>query len=567
MSQPPPPLPPALAKLLYDGYQHQLRGQYEDAARAYRKILKTAPDHADVIQLLGICRARQGRELEAIELYRKALTRRPDDAKLHYNLALAYGALKREAEEVAAMGEAFARDPSLPLAANVLFPARRGTCDWRGHDRLLENLRLGAIGQSAPSIPFLTLYLDDPAMHLAGARRWVEAEKQPARPLVFDHAARRAATGPIRVAYVSADFRIHPTTHLIAGLLERHDRSRFEITAVSIGPDDGSPERARVKGAVDRFVDVEKASTEDIARQIAGLGIDIAVDLMGHTQGERMALFAHRPAPVQVGFLGYPGTSGASFFDYVIGDPVVLPFSDAPFYSEKIVQLPHCYQPNDPDLPVAEPPGRAACGLPEDAFVFVSFNAAWKLDPDTFSSFARILAAVPGSVLWLLEGRAGTDDNLRREAARRGLDPSRLVFAPRVPLKEHLARIGHADLFLDTFPYTAHTTASDALRRGVPIVTRTGRSFASRVADSLMRQVGLGDLATTTPAAFEALAVSLARDPSALAEVRARLQAGLPASPLFAVDLYARHIESAYETMAARMRAGVAPEAFAVAAL
>lgn len=565
MSQP-PALPPPLAKLLYDGYQQQLRGQYEDAARAYRKILKSAPDHADVIQLLGICRARQGREIEAIELYRKALARRPDDAKCLYNLALAYGALKREAEEVAAMGEAFARDPTLPLAANVLFPARRAACDWRGHDRLLENLRLGAIGQSAPSIPFLTLYIDDPALHLAASRRWVEAERQPARPLVFDHSARRAATGPIRVAYVSADFRIHPTTHLIAGLLERHDRSRFEITAISIGPDDGSPERARVKAAVDRFVDVEKASTEEIARQIAGLGIDIAVDLMTHTKGERMSLFAHRPAPVQVSFLGYPGTSGAPFFDYIIGDPVVLPFADAPFYSEKIVQLPYCYQPNDPDLPVGEPPGRAACGLPEDAFVFGAFNAASKLDPQTLSSFVRILEAVPGSVLWLLEGGPGTADNLRREAKLRGLDPARLIFAPRAELKEHLARIGHADLFLDTFPYTAHTTASDALRRGLPIVTRTGRSFASRVAESLMRQVNLGDLAVTTPAAFEDRAIALARDPAALAEVRARLQAALPGSPLFAVDRYARHIESAFETMAARMRAGAQPEAFAVPA-
>ena len=565
MSQP-PALPPPLAKLLYDGYQQQLRGQYEEAARAYRKILKSAPDHADVIQLLGICRARQGREIEAIELYRKALARRPDDAKCLYNLALAYGALKREAEEVAAMGEAFARDPSLPLAANVLFPARRATCDWRGHDRLLENLRLGATGQSAPSIPFLTLYIDDPALHLAASRRWVEAERQPTRPLTFDHSARRAATGPIRVAYVSADFRIHPTTHLIAGLLERHDRSRFEITAISIGPDDGSPERARVKAAVDRFVDVEQASAEDIARQIAGLGIDIAVDLMTHTKGERMSLFAHRPAPVQVSFLGYPGTSGAPFFDYVIGDPVVLPFADAPFYSEKIVQLPHCYQPNDPDLPVGEPPGRAACGLPEDAFVFGAFNAASKLDPQTLSSFVRILEAVPGSVLWLLEGRPGTADNLRREAKLRGLDPARLVFAPRAELKEHLARISHADLFLDTFPYTAHTTASDALRRGLPIVTRTGRSFASRVAESLMRQVNLDDLAVTTPAAFEARAIALARDPAALAGVRARLQAALPGSPLFAVDRYARHIESAFETMAARMRAGAPPEAFAVPA-
>lgn len=564
-SSAPAPLPPALAKLLYDGYQHQLRGQYEEAARAYRKILKAAPDQADVLHLLGIVRARQSRELEALEHYRKALARKPDDAKILYNLALAYGALEREAEAVDTMGQAFRLDPTLPLAARLLFPARRATWDWRDHDRMFGSLKAAEPGPGMPPVaPFLLLYADDPALHLVGARRMVEAEKMPARPLAFDHAARRTSQGSIRLAYLSADFRLHPTTQLIAGLLARHDRSRFEVTAISIGPDDGSPERAKVMGAVDRFLDRHTASAEAIAQEVATLGIDVLVDLMGHTKGERMGVFAHRPAPVQVGFLGYPGTSGAPFFDYVIADPVVLPFSDAAFYSEKIVHLPDCYQPNDPDLPVATRPDRAACGLPDDAFVFVCSNSASKLDPEVFSSFVRIVSAVPGSVLWLLEGRDGGADNLRREAARRGLDPARLVFAQMVPLADHLARLGLADLFLDTFPYTAHTTASDALRMGVPLVTRTGRSFASRVADSLLRQVDLADLATDSIVAFEAKAIALARDPQALAGVRARLAAALPGSALFDVERYARHMERAYETMVARMRTGQAPTAFAV---
>jgi len=560
----PPPLPTALARLLQDGYQHQLREQYEEAARLYRKILKVVPDHADVLHLLGIVRARQGREPEAVELYRKALARRPGDAKAWYNLALAHGALEQKDACVVAMERAFALDPTLPLAANVLFPARRGAWNWRDHAALLAAVRRSAMGEGAPVLPFLALYLDEPGLHLSAARRMVAAEKMPRQPLAFDHSARRAASGPIRLAYLSADFRNHATTHLISRLLARHDRSRFEVTAVSIGPDDGSAHRRAVEGAVDHFLDLEKAGAEDIAREVAALGVDILVDLMGHTMGERMAVFAHRPAPVQVGYLGYPSTSGAPFFDYVIADPGVLPFSEAPFFSEKIVHLPDTYQPNDPDLPVGPRPSRADAGLPEDGFVFCAFNGAAKLDPDTFSAHMRILSAVPGSVLWMLEGRKDGPDNLRREAAARGIDPARLVFAGMAPLADHLARVALADLFLDTFPYTAHTTASDALRMGVPIVTRAGRSFASRVAASLMAQMDCADLVTTDPAAFEARAIGLARDPAALAAARARIAAARATSPLFDIDRYARHLERAFEAMAGRFRAGLPPEAFAV---
>ncbi|QRG08696.1 tetratricopeptide repeat protein [Xanthobacter dioxanivorans] len=558
------PLPAHLATLLYDAYQHQLRAQYPQAARAYRKILQATPDNADVLQLLGIVRARQGREREAIALYLRALERRPDDAKAWYNLALAYGALGDQAQAVTAMTEAFVRDPHLPLAANVLIPAFRERWDWRGHAALWANARRGAVGESAPVMPFLMLHVDDPGLQFAAARRFVAADRPAVPKRDFDHTARRMATGPIRLAYLSADFRTHATTHLITQLFARHDRTRFEVTAISIGPDDGSPQRAGIVGAVDRFLDREKASCEAIAEEVSALGIDIFVDLMGHSRGERMRTFANRPAPVQVNYLGYPGTSGAPFFDYIIGDPVVLPFSLAGCFSEKIVQLPECYQPNDPGLPVSAAADRAACGLPPEAFVFCCFNVPEKLDPDTFSAFARIVSAVPGSVLWILEGLAGRRENLQREAAARGLDPSRLVFAPIVAPQAHLARVGLADLFLDTFPYTAHTTCSDALRRGVPVVTRSGAAFASRVAGSLLRQVDLADLVTTDVTAFEAKAIGLARDRAALAAVRARLQRALPHSPLYDIGRYTRHMERAYEIMAQRFRAGLPPEAFAV---
>lgn len=560
----PPPLSPAHAKLLQDGYQSQLRGQYDDAARAYRKILRAAPDQVDVAHLLGIVRARQGREQEAIGLYRQVVARKPADGKAWYNLALAHGALGEKAECVAAMERAYALDPAAPLAPNILLPARRNVWDWRDHAALLASVRRMALGEGPPVLPFLALYLDDPALHLAAARRTVEAEKMPARPLAFDHAARRTASGPIRVAYVSADYRMHPTTHLIHQLFRRHDRGRFEVTAISLGPDDGSRHRRDVEAAADRFLDRADAPPEAIAREVAELGIDVLVDLMGHTQGERLSLFAHRPAPVQVTYLGYPSTTGAPFMDYILADANVLPFADAALFSEKIVHLPDTYQPNDPAPPVAARPSRAEAGLPESGVVFCAFNTAPKLDPDTFSAHMRILSAVPGSVLWLLEGREGGADNLRREAAARGVDPARLVFAGIVPLEQHLARVALADLFLDTFPYTAHTTASDALRMGVPVVTRRGRSFASRVAASLLTLMDASDLVTETPAAFEAKAVALARDPAALAEVRARIAAARTGSPLYDLDRFTGHIERAFEAMTARFRAGLPPAPFAV---
>ena len=280
---------------------------------------------------------------------------------------------------------------------------------------------------------------------------------------------------------------------------------------------------------------------------------------MGHTNGNRLEIFAARAAPVQVSYLGYPGTSGADFMDYVIADPFVLPLEDARFFSEKVVQLPDTYQPNDPTLAPATRPGRAECGLPDTGFVFCAFNNTRKLDPATFALWLRLLMEVPGSVLWLLAGEDARA-NLRREAEATGVAPDRLIFAPHRPLPEHLARMALADLFLDTFPYTAHTTASDALRVGLPLVTRTGRSFASKVAGRLMHLAGLGDLITDSPAAYEALALTLARDPERLAAIRGGLEDGAARARLFDIQRYRIQIEAAYLAMMERALAGAAPD-------
>ncbi|MDI4663097.1 UDP-N-acetylglucosamine-peptide N-acetylglucosaminyltransferase [Xanthobacter autotrophicus] len=347
-------------------------------------------------------------------------------------------------------------------------------------------------------------------------------------------------------------------------LLEVHDRSRFDITAFSIGPNDASPYRKRVEASVDRFIDCEQDAPAQTVERARRLGIDILVDVMGHTNGNRIEILAGRAAPVQVSYLGYPGTSGADFMDYVIADPFVLPLSDALFFSEKVVHLPDTYQPNDPTLAIAPRPGRAECGLPETGFVFCAFNNARKLDPATFAIWMRLLAGVPGSVLWLIAGETARA-NLKREAEARGVSADRLVFAPHRPLPEHLARIALADLFLDTFPYTAHTTATDALRVGLPLVTRTGRSFASRVAGRLMQLSGLGDLVTDSAEAYEALALSLARDPGRLAAVRARLADEVARGCLLDIQRYRAQIEAAYLAMMDRLTAGMAPDHIAVA--
>jgi predicted O-linked N-acetylglucosamine transferase (SPINDLY family) len=359
----------------------------------------------------------------------------------------------------------------------------------------------------------------------------------------------RYAHDRIRVAYLSADFHQHVTAALTAEMFERHDRSRFEITAVSFGPDDGSATRARLTKAFDRFHDARTQNDREVATLLRQWEIDVAVDLGGHTSGARPWVLAHRPCPVQAKYMGYPGTSGSDFIDYIVADRIVVPPDQDAFFSEKIAALPDTLWVTDTTVTVPPRPTRQAAGLPEQGFVFCCFNHNWKITAPLFDIWMRLLGQVEGSVLWLLQGNAAIPDNLRREAAARGIDPARLVFAPRTTMEQHLARQQLADLFLDTLPYNAHTTASDALWAGLPLVTLPGRSFPARVAASILTAAGLPELIAADASAYEATALALATDAARLAAMRSKLAATRTTVPLFDTGRFTRNLESAYRAM------------------
>jgi predicted O-linked N-acetylglucosamine transferase (SPINDLY family) len=378
-------------------------------------------------------------------------------------------------------------------------------------------------------------------------------------PQSLNLAPRKA--GRLRVAYVSGMFRDHAGPLLVTGMLEQHDRSEFEIFGICHGSNDNSATRARMVAALDHFIDVPHLSDAAIAETIAGLSIDIAIDLDGYTEDARPGILAHRPAPVQVNFLGFPGSMGAAHMDYIIGDPMVTPPEHAPYFREKIARLPFTYQPNG-KRPESAAITRAEAGLPPDAFVFGCFNSNHKITPGDLDSWARILTRVPDSVLWLFTGNETARQNLSREAASRGLDPARLVFAGRVGWETHLARQSLMDLFLDTSIYGAHTTASDLIWAGVPLVTCLGEAFPARVAASILTAAGVPELITHNRQDYENLAVALAGDPARLASLKEKLKATRATMPLFDTARYTRHFEAALRTMAAK---GAMPESFDVA--
>jgi predicted O-linked N-acetylglucosamine transferase (SPINDLY family) len=351
----------------------------------------------------------------------------------------------------------------------------------------------------------------------------------------------------------------------MAELFELHDRNRYELIAFSFGPVADDPMRNRLKKAFDQFIDVRHVPDHDVVRLSRQMEIDIAIDLKGFTQDCRENLFVQRVAPVQVNYLGTPGTMGSTQWDYIIADKTVIPEDCQQYYAEQVVYLPHCYQVNDRKREVADRIfTRAELRLPDKGFIFCSFNNSYKILPETFSSWVRILQQVPGSVLWLLYDGEAAASNLRAEAQRRGIDDSRLIFAERIPSALYLARFRMADLFLDTFPCSAHTTASDALRSGVPLLTRMGRSFASRVAGSILHTLELPELITTTVEAFECRAVQLASAPVQLAEIKNKVAEAVRNSPLFDTAKFARHIEAAYSAMYERYQSGLPPISFAV---
>jgi predicted O-linked N-acetylglucosamine transferase (SPINDLY family) len=413
-------------------------------------------------------------------------------------------------------------------------------------------------------LPFvLTGFIDDPVLHRICAENYCR-HLVPVTPAPLVDAAPYPHE-KIRIAYLSADFQHHATAILMAELFERHDRERFELHALSFGEDDGTGWRERLVKAFDHFHDVRLLTDEASADLLRSLEIDIAIDLKGYTALARPEILSWRPAPVQVNYLGYPGTMGAAFIDYVVGDRIVTPSAHEPFYAEKIVQLPDCYQANDSTRRIADQaPTRAEAGLPEGGFVFCSFNIQRKLSAPVFAVWMRLLAAVPGSVLWLMVNNEGARAKLRQAAEASGIAVERIVFADRTGLESHLARHRLADLFLDTLPYNSHTTASDALWAGLPLVTCMGKAFPARVAASLLEAVGLPELITQTLEEYEALALALARDPERLAGLRQKLGTNRLVQPLFDTGRFCRHFEAALITMHQIAQNGEAPRAFAV---
>jgi protein O-GlcNAc transferase len=545
---------------------HELK-RFEEALSSYDRVLAIRPGHAAALHNRGNTLHELRRFEEALSSYDRALAIEPDRAGTFNNRGYALAELNRFAEARASFEKAIALDPAHTHAFGGLADCALKLCEWTRRDQLSGELRRRVTEASSVVYPFVLLgYSDDAALHLAGARRFIQDRiGVPPRPLWRGGTWRNDR---IKLAYVSADFRAHPVAHLIAELFDLHDRSRFEVIGVSLGPDDGSDMRARLITAFDRFHDVRTTPDRAAARLLNELRTDIVVDLSGYTMGCQPEILAFRPAPIAVNYLGYPGTMGIDFIDYIIADPIVLPFDRAPCYAEKIVHLPDCYQANDRKRAIAAATAtRAEAGLPARGFVFCCFNNAWKISPAMFDLWMRLLKAVDGSVLWLLHDLKEAEANLRREAAARGVDPARLVFAGRMPLDEHLARHRLADLFLDTLPYNAHTTASDALWAGLPVLTCRGESFAGRVAASLLDAVGLADLVTPSRDEYEVLALKLASDAPLLAGVKRRLERNRLQYPLFDSARFCRHIETAYATMWERWQRGESPASFSVAPL
>ena len=496
---------------------------------------------------------------EALKSYRAAADLRPDEAALHRNCGHLLAMSRRHDEAFAAYDRAFHLAPELAGLEGHRLYAKMHLCDWRDRDadcsQLVASIRAGRPATQ----PFIFLAVPSSAAdQLQCAEVWTSKHFQGERPR---WRGERDLHERIRVAYLSADFREHAASVLMAGMFESHDRSRFEISAVSFGADDGSPMRKRMTAAFEHFIDARELGDDAIADLLRGKQIDVAVDLMGYTTNSRTGIFARRPAPVQAHYMGFAGTMGAPFLDYVIADRVVIPNAARAVYCEKVVTLPNSYFVNDDGRPIAERNfTRAALGLPERGFVFCCFNGSHKIAPDIFDGWMRILKQVGSSVLWLLADHPVTVDNLRKEAVGRGVDPKRLVFAKRLPPAEHLARHRAADLFLDTLPYNAHTTACDALWAGLPVLTRIGETFAGRVAASVLGAVGLDEMITKTAAAYEGLAVALATDPARLAAIRERLAQNRLTTPLFDTRLFTRHMEAAFIAMHRRHQAGLPPD-------
>jgi predicted O-linked N-acetylglucosamine transferase (SPINDLY family) len=533
--------------------------RHDDAFAAFDRASALDPALADAWLGRGNVLAGLGRYEEALAALDRACELKDDFSGAWLargNILIDRG---RYDEAFLALDRALTLEPDAAYVEGARLYAKMHLCDWTGFDAECAHLE-SSIVNGIPTQPFVSLACSSSA---AKQRECAAVYSKIAYP-VSDNPIWRGGCynhDRIRVAYLSADFHEHATAFLAAGLFEQHDKSRFEVTGISFGPDDGSTMRLRLRDAFERFVEVRDRSDESVADLMRQLEVDIAVDLKGFTAGARPSILARRPAPIQISYLGYPGTMAADYIDYIVADSTVIPQDHVQFYAEKVIWLPNTYQVNDNSRgTAAHTPTRSELGLPEAAFVFCCFNSAYKFAPRLFDIWMRLLQTIEGSVLWLLEGNPTTSENLCSEAEKRGVLPRRLIFAAKAKFADHLARQRHADLFLDTLPYNAHTTASDALWAGLPVVTCLGSTFAGRVAASLLKAVSLERLITKSLDDYEALALKLARDRLFLGSLKVQLAGNRDRCPLFDTQQFARHLEAGYVAAYEREQAGLAPD-------
>ena len=534
--------------------------QYDQALASLDKAISLKPDYADAWSNRGIVLKEIKHYEHAIASFDKAVELKPDFASAWFSRGNTLTETKRQEDALASYDKVISINPEYEFCLGQKLYTQLHMCNWESlqaqRTRLAERVSEG-IPVSLP-FPLLALF-DDPQILKRAADIFVKA-KFPLRATPFAFPENNDVD-KIRIGYYSADFHNHATAYLMAELFEVHNRDHFEIFAFSFGPNKQDDMRKRISAGVDHFHDVSDKSDREIAELSRTLGIHIAVDLKGFTKDSRTGIFAEICAPMQINYLGYPGTMAAPYIDYIVADAVLIPTEMQNYYTEKIVYLPDCYQINDSKRAISKAEfAREDFGLPDDQFVFCCFNNNYKILPETFDSWMRILQSVEGSVLWLIESNAFSAVNLRREATARGIDERRLVFAKSMELDKHLARQRLADLFLDSLPCNAHTTTSDALWAGLPVLTQVGQSFAARVSASLLKAIGLTELITYDAKQFESLAIELASDPSKLATIREKLKTNKTNSSLFNARTFAKHIESAYSQMVAQFKSGKKPD-------
>jgi predicted O-linked N-acetylglucosamine transferase (SPINDLY family) len=533
---------------------------FDDALASYTKAIDFSPVNPTAYLIRGNCLRNLRKLNEAIADYEKAIELKTEHVEAYFNLGLTLKELNRFDEAIRFFEQALKLKPDFEYLPGFLLHTKMCICDWLDFETTVESLatQINKGQKFSPSLAVFAL-VDSLNLHSKSSKIWMN-DKHPSNQLPISF-SKNFHKEKIKIGYYSADFHNHATAYLMAELFERHDKTKFELVAFSFGPDSKDSIRQRLYVSFDKFIDVRFKSDKDIALISRSLGIDIAIDLKGFTRDERANIFAYRAAPIQVSYIGYPGSMMAEYIDYIIADPTLIPVDSQKFYSEKIVYLPNSYQVNDRKRVIKDKVfTKNELGLPEECFVFCCFNNNYKITPKIFDGWIRILKAVPGSILWLMIDNNIASLNLRKESEARGLDPNRLFFAKKMELSEHLARHRAADLFLDTHPYNAHTTASDALWTGLPVLTFLGESFPSRVAASLLNAIGLTELITRTQQEYEALAIELATNPVKLESIKNKLDRNKLSTALFDTPLFTMHIEDAYMQMHERYKANLSPD-------